>query len=364
MVGYSEGTTLPGSKSLGSRIVNNYVHYSSDSRTGSRVGGLVGYAKNTTLANNYVYGQNTGATLSGALAAMLGTDVHVENCFYEQGFDNKAFGFSSSLDTTAITTFSGSGHAVLLGESLDRNSNLTRQLNRWAHAHGGGRTLQYWHSDTANVNHGYPVFGLPEYQPVYDTLEVATCDSFRVDGTLVEQSGLYYYRVVDSTEFTDSLITLNLTVHYSTLTEVSDTVGMNVDYEGHGFYLTATEIALMREALQQVGTVTVVVSDTLQAETGCDSVVTLYLTVSANNADVLVEVIDLKVYPNPTTRNVTVESDGLQQVELYDGVSRRLATYTAPSSTLTVDLSNRPTGVYFLRIRTEKGTIIKKVIKK
>ena len=355
-----------GEKSFaGGCLVNNYVRLDLSDALASRVGGLVGYAKNATLANNYVYGTNRGATLSGALGAVLANGVHVENCFYEQGFDRKAFGYYSQVDTTGVTSFSGSGSNVILTDTLGNNVNLTRQLNRWVYAHGDGQ-LSYWHSDTGNVNNGYPLFGEPEYEPFEATRELATCDSLLVAGLNFTTSGTYYYHVVDSAEFTDTAVTLYLTVNYSELTEVSDTIRKGEGYEGHGFSFTPKEIELMMQTLQEEGAVTVVVSDTLQTETGCDSIVTLYLTVSSTLSTPNSQLsITLKVYPNPTTKSVTVEADGLQQVELYDAVSRRLDVITSSrDNVITADLEAYPAGPYYLRIRTENGTVIKKVIKR
>jgi len=364
VVGHHEGTILPSKSSASSGIVNNYVRFAPEEGVGTRAGGLVGYAKNTTLANNYVYGTRTSASVSGALAAMMGPGVHVENCFYEQGFDSKAFGFYSTLDTTAVSTFSRAGSAAILTDTLGQNVDLARQLNRWVYAHGNGQ-LNYWHNDTANVNNGYPVFGEPEYLPFEATRELATCDSLLVAGLNFTTSGTYYYHVVDSAEFTDTAVTLFLTVNYSELTEVNDSVRAGEDYEGHGFYLTAAEIELMRQTLQEEGSVVVMVSDTLQTAAGCDSIVTLYLTVGTTGISPVNAPVAVRVYPNPTTKNVTVEADGLQEVELYDAVSRRLSTLTANRSTaVKVDLDGLPAGAYYLRIRTEQGTVIKKVIKR
>ena len=178
-------------------------------------------------------------------------------------------------------------------------------------------------------------------------------------------SGTYYYHVVDSAEFTDTAVTLYLTVNYSELTELTDSVRAGNDYEGHGFYLTAAEIELLRQTLQEQGTATVVVSDTLQTVAGCDSIVNLYLTIGNPLTTPSSQLTTLKVYPNPTTKNVTVEADGLQEVELYDAVSRKLKVITSSrDNVITTDLEAYPAGPYYLRIRTENGTVIKKVIKR
>ena len=138
---------------------------------------------------------------------------------------------------------------------------------------------------------------------------------------------------------------------------------MGEDYEAHGFHLSATEIALLREAAQEGEVVTVVVSDTLQSLHSCDSIVTLYLTVGKGSTDQPPVVLDVKVYPNPTVGQITVEADEMQLIELYDGVSRRIDRRTVESGSSTLDLSNLPTGIYYLRVKTANGTVIKKIIK-
>ena len=378
LIGYSTAAAAPiqeGKSRSGSHLVNNYVHFDQSGGKTNRAGGLVGYARNTRLANNYVYGTHESTSRSGAIGANIGTGVLVDNCFYEQGFDHNAFGYYSRLDTTSVSSFSGSGTHVILTDTLGRNSNLTRQLNRWVYAHGDS-TLHFWHSDTADVNNGYPVFGDPEYQPIDDVRTMATCDSLRLrtlaaqdnsSDTVVFQSGTYYYHVVDSAEFTDTLVTLHLTVNYSELTELADTIGNDREYDNHGFHLTYAELELLRNTLREQGNaVTVVLHDTLQTMNGCDSLVTLYLTFSTTDIAAPTAMPDLKVYPNPTTRTVTVEATGLQRVELYDGVSRKLSHHTPDSGMqhVVLNLEGYPTGAYYLRIHTSEGTVIQKVIKR
>jgi autotransporter-associated beta strand protein len=95
---------------------------------------------------------------------------------------------------------------------------------------------------------------------------------------------------------------------------------------------------------------------------------------------------ELQVYPNPTTGELRVTSDKLQvtSIEVFDVMGRKLSQtlnstplppagggdlshYSLPTlgvaSTLRLDISNFPAGIYLLRIQTENGTVMKKVIK-
>jgi hypothetical protein len=76
----------------------------------------------------------------------------------------------------------------------------------------------------------------------------------------------------------------------------------------------------------------------------------------------------IQVYPNPTTGELSVPSDELQvtSVEVYDMYGRKL--FTNHYSLFTPDkvvfnISHLPADVYFVKIRTEAGTITRKIIK-
>ena len=78
--------------------------------------------------------------------------------------------------------------------------------------------------------------------------------------------------------------------------------------------------------------------DTLVATNGCDSIVSLNLTivstVGLNNPVILSNV---KVYPNPTSGKLTIDAKNFEGVEVYD-VSGRLII---KSSLNTIDLEEQ-----------------------
>ena len=71
----------------------------------------------------------------------------------------------------------------------------------------------------------------------------------------------------------------------------------------------------------------------------------------------------ITVYPNPTTGELRIENGELRisNVEIFDSFGRKLTTYHYPL--ITINISHFPAGVYFLRISTEVGEVIKKVLK-
>ena len=147
--------------------------------------------------------------------------------------------------------------------------------------------------------------------------------------------------------------------------QYNDTVDAGQPYSGYGFELSATETRLLRDVSLRQEPVTLILTDTLVTVNGCDSVITLALTLLPTTGVVVADPNHLKVYPNPTTSRVTIETEGLTHVELYDNEGRLLQNYTTGNKRdMTIDVSTLPTGVYYLRIHTTDGVTIQKLIKK
>jgi len=71
------------------------------------------------------------------------------------------------------------------------------------------------------------------------------------------------------------------------------------------------------------------------------------------------------VFPNPATDVININCDNtIKSIELYDVQGRVLEVLSANKMTAQMDLSNNSKGVYFIKIITEKGKKVQKVIKK
>ena len=119
--------------------------------------------------------------------------------------------------------------------------------------------------------------------------------------------------------------------------------------------------------MDSLGNAILILRDTFQTVYGCDSVVTLTLFFSGN-VDIPEATFEVqhfvKVYPNPTTSRVTIESDGMQHVEFYDNEGRRLKDYdTHSNNAITIDINDYSSGVYYLRIHSAAGVTIQKIVK-
>ena len=79
-----------------------------------------------------------------------------------------------------------------------------------------------------------------------------------------------------------------------------------------------------------------------------------------------VESMPISIYPNPTTGELRIESGKLrvENIEIYDVSGRNLSSFTSHSSFFTsINISHLSAGVYFVKISTEAGEVVKKVLK-
>ena len=92
---------------------------------------------------------------------------------------------------------------------------------------------------------------------------------------------------------------------------------------------------------------------------GCDSIVTLILTITTVGIETAAQPEPLTLYPNPTTGNITFNRNDIQKIEVLDAVGRMRAIYR---NSQTIDLSQLSKGYYTLRITTAQGVTIRKVV--
>lgn len=72
----------------------------------------------------------------------------------------------------------------------------------------------------------------------------------------------------------------------------------------------------------------------------------------------------IKIYPNPTVSIINIKSNhSIKSIELYDIQGRILETSLENSNETILDISKRETGIYFLKINTEEGSKVEKIMK-
>lgn len=102
-------------------------------------------------------------------------------------------------------------------------------------------------------------------------------------------------------------------------------------------------------------------TQTLQTVHGCDSVVTLHLTITVgiDDYDVIGNIV---LYPNPAIQYVDVRVDGdmvVKGIEIYDMYGKLVRV----SETVHVNVSDFADGIYLVRVTTDKGMVTKRFVK-
>jgi hypothetical protein len=84
---------------------------------------------------------------------------------------------------------------------------------------------------------------------------------------------------------------------------------------------------------------------------------------SLNNPDFQNDA-SISVYPNPTNGIVTVNcNNSIKSIQLYDVQGRLLQTNLVNENETTIDVSTKSKGVYFLKILSDKGMKVEKIVR-
>ena len=87
------------------------------------------------------------------------------------------------------------------------------------------------------------------------------------------------------------------------------------------------------------------------------------ITAEENINDILTD--NISVYPNPVQDRLYIEAETeVEEVVVYDIYGKhQVAKTPSHQGNLVVDLSDLKAGIYFVKINTEKGNIVKRIIK-
>ena len=171
---------------------------------------------------------------------------------------------------------------------------------------------------------------------------VTACDSYTWNGTTYTASAVDSVSTLNAAGC-DSTAFLHLTINYSTYDTIHERAVNS--FEWNGTVLTETG-----EYTYEGQTVA-----------GCDSIVILKLTIDHVGISDVEGIEDIIIYPNPTTGKLTINAEEVTKVEVFDHAGRLVNTFV---NTNQLDISQLPTGTYALRITLQKGSTVRRVIKR
>ena len=185
------------------------------------------------------------------------------------------------------------------------------------------------------------------------TLSAAICEgtSYTENGFNVSEAGTYTQNL-QTVNGCDRIVTLTLTVNPTYNITIDASINEGEMYEENGF------------SESEAGTYV----HTLQSEFGCDSVITLNLTVNSSLNDVVANAIEVRLYPNPAKSFVNMELSGEASetmVQLFDIQGKILRTYTLKNGkkSLRMELDGLPAACYYLHVISDNRVVVKKIIK-
>ncbi|HLF64177.1 MAG TPA: T9SS type A sorting domain-containing protein [Saprospiraceae bacterium] len=90
--------------------------------------------------------------------------------------------------------------------------------------------------------------------------------------------------------------------------------------------------------------------------------VRLYEAVKASNISDVVKNGAYFIYPNPAVRHFTVQGDAIHHVDVIDQQGRHIRQIQTSANSTFVDMAEEADGIYFVRLITDAGIIIIKVV--
>lgn len=228
----------------------------------------------------------------------------------------------------------------------------------------------------------------------FDTAFAASiCEgtSYTENGFNVSEAGTYT-QVLQSTSGCDSVVTLTLSVNPIQNTALSASICQGEVYTENGFDVSEagvyTRVLQSASGCDSVVTLTLSVNpvystvvdatinegetytengfnaseagtyiQTLQSELGCDSTITLNLAVNASLYDI--DALEYSFHPNPTSGKITFDKQ-VERVDVVDMNGKVVATFLMAKD---IDLGELPAGAYSLKISVGSRILTRKVIK-
>ncbi len=188
------------------------------------------------------------------------------------------------------------------------------------------------------------------------------CDSYTwIDGVTYTENNNTAIHTLTNVAGCDSVVALDLTIEEvnasifaSDNTLMSSTIGDNYQWLecNESFNLIEGENNQSFTPSQN-GSYAVIITENNCVDTSlCYSFIIQNLKSKLNG-------FDINIYPNPTTGKVTVAAEDIQTIEVIDLEGRKIISTNENKQ---IDLSKHPKGIYFIKVTTEKGVGVEKII--
>ena len=376
LVGYNYLSIVSNSYSTGSVIGSDFVgglvgindnnstirnSYSPAIVTGvNNVGGLVGdNVSFSTVNNSYSNGNVSGLSYVGGLVGVNEYSSTVNNSFWDietSGIDTSAGGIGKT--TAEMKTFYNYVDGTeaswdFMGETING-------------------TNDFWGMNP-NENNGYPFLAWQGFRNTVcygiltSSINETACFSYTVpsgDETHI-LSGVYM-DTIPSINGCDSVITINLTIYTvdTSVTQTGTTLTANAGSGATYQWLNCNNLyAIIDGETNQSFTPIVNGNYAVEiTEHGCTDTSSCYNVIVGITERISNSFIN--IYPNPTNNFIVIESEeiNIKSIEIINITGKVVKQIIIDGNKTTIDLSDKTKGLYMIRLITNKGIIIKKVM--
>lgn len=199
------------------------------------------------------------------------------------------------------------------------------------------------------------------------TAEICEGEDYKENGFNLTNlsAGTYNETLEFETDYDcDSIVNLTLTVQEAPIVDIE---GNTTITQGESTTLTASGAdSYVWSTGETTATITVSPEETTKysvvgTTNGCEaeSEITVNVTVGVSENDAL----NAKIYPNPTQGELNVRCAGMREITVFMPNGQTIEKINVNDDNYTLNMSNYKSGVYYLRITTENGTSIQKVLK-
>ncbi|MBR1774247.1 MAG: choice-of-anchor J domain-containing protein [Bacteroidales bacterium] len=191
----------------------------------------------------------------------------------------------------------------------------------------------------------------PCSEPIFDTIYQTICDnsSFEFYGEDLKAAGTYTH-LISNSESCDTTIVLFLSIVPTYSEQITAEITQGESY------------TLNNKTYTMAGTY----YDTLTASNGCDSVITLILSVKSGIDDITNN-NEIIIYPNPAKDFVVIKniecSTEYITINIYNTQGKLILSEIKPkATTYTINTTSLPEGVYYVNILSDNQIISRKLI--
>ncbi len=199
------------------------------------------------------------------------------------------------------------------------------------------------------------------------TAEICEGEDYKENGFNLTNlsAGTYNETLEFETDYDcDSIVNLTLTVHESPVVAIE---GNTTITQGESTTLTASGAdSYVWSTGETTAYITVSPEETTKysvvgTTNGCEaeSEITVNVTVGVSENDAL----NAKIYPNPVQGELNVRCAGMREITVFMPNGQTIEKINVNDDNYNLNMNNYKSGVYYLRITTENGTSIQKVLK-